>query len=667
MSGSTSDESAGASSKSTSSSSIHQPRQRMAQNYLLLWIDASMDEADKDCQDILAQLKNVVNEVHLCSQSDQCIQLVKQIDTERAFVITSGYFGQHLVPKIHARLSDESIWYTCLENLSNEVVYEIFEYLDGCDIYKSFSNLNIRLQNLIISSSLLLRIELDPLSKHLLEHHCQHVIIPNSHRILSLHLADYWKDQLLIDAFFNHCIIDSSFQRLESIMLKGIKTEKLLTTLFYLKFLPRLFSLTMYIKDYYYHDPGNIYPLIFSLPTLKYNRLSRSTHTREITIPHVINKKFSTIQYLIIDHTCTLNQLNSILHYTPQLRHLYCNPVIDSNEEFKNDLAMKLPHLKSLYIEQFYESFDEFEMFIKEISSPLQILNITVFWGKAYLDSNGWERLIKEYMPGLEKFYFHFNHMIHDDFTKDLIDLSNGFINQFNSPFWVERKWFREIRIDYENIDFSIHPYREEWIDLHEHMKSDHRIMQLIIMNNQFTELTWRFIKELKCASKAIHFTHLGIEDDSMCIHMLLDTLSSLPNIKSLKLSSPSIFPLKSLPIEDTENYRSVLAINKITKVKLGQVTEEQEEQQIQFFINLCPHIEYLGVDCMSDTDVPSLMKLILMNRRTRIPNLCYLCFIIPMADENMVRTLAMTIDSERVNDNYTIQRSGNKISVYWK
>ncbi|CAF4117055.1 unnamed protein product, partial [Adineta steineri] len=113
MSGSTSDESAGASSKSTSSSSIHQPRQRMAQNYLLLWIDASMDEADKDCQDILAQLKNVVNEVHLCSQSDQCIQLVKQIDTERAFVITSGYFGQHLVPKIHGMSQLDAIYIFC--------------------------------------------------------------------------------------------------------------------------------------------------------------------------------------------------------------------------------------------------------------------------------------------------------------------------------------------------------------------------------------------------------------------------------------------------------------------------------------------------------------------------------------------------------------------------
>ncbi|CAF4258306.1 unnamed protein product, partial [Adineta steineri] len=120
-----------------------------------------------------------------------------------------------------------------------------------------------------------------------------------------------------------------------------------------------------------------------------------------------------------------------------------------------------------------------------------------------------------------------------------------------------------------------------------------------------------------------------------------------------------------SLSIEDIKNNLPVSAINKITQVKLGQVTEDDEEE-IEFFINLCSHIEYLEVECMSDTDVPLLMKFI-MNQRTRIPNLCCLCFINPMADDNMVRSLAEAIVFDIVIDNYTIQRSGNKISVHWK
>ncbi|CAF3978019.1 unnamed protein product, partial [Adineta steineri] len=333
----------------------------------------------------------------------------------------------------------------------------------------------------------------------------------------------------------------------------------------------------------------------------------------------------------------------------------------------------------------FEASFDEFEVFIKKISSQLQTFSINIYWNKDYLDSNRWEQLIKEYMPQLKQFYFQFDQSFDDDDSETNSSVSSGrFINQFNSPFWVERKLFRELRIDCEEMSFSIYSYRKEWIDLHEHMntdiyskqsliedncisnqeKTDHSIIQLIIQDAQYTELNWQFLNKLKSTFKAIQFTHLDIEYDSMCIHMLLDIISSLPNIESLKLSSLPIFSTESLPIEDTENYLSVLAINKITKVKLRQIIDEQE---LEFFINLCPHMQDLELECMSNTGVPSLMKLILMNRRIRIPDLYYLCFIIPMADENMVRTLAKIIDSETVNDNYTIQRSGNKMSVHWK
>ncbi|CAF1507852.1 unnamed protein product [Adineta steineri] len=580
-----------------------------------------------------------------------------------------------------ARSSDESTSYTCLEDLSNEVLYEILENLDGCDIYKSFSNLNNRLQTLITSSSFLLQIKLVPESKHLLEDHCQHVIIPNSHRIRSLHLHG----QSLIDTFFNHCIIDSSFHRLQSIRLNGLKVEKLLIILFYLKSLPRLFTLTIFINDENYDDLHleNIYPLIFSLPTLKYSKLSTPGSAFRMNITHAMNKTFSTIEYLVIDHYCTLNELNSILHYTPQLRRLSCNRVIGSDEKFKEDLSMKLPHLKCIRFGEIWAAFDEFEVFIKEISSQLQILRIHICSKKDYLNGNLWEQLIKKYMPQLKTFDFHFDQYFGDECEIDLSDLLDEFINRFNSPFWIERKWIRELQVLSRKIFFSIHPYREEWIGRHEHMntdtyskqnsmednyisnqeKTDHRIMELTIGNNEYTTLNRRYIKRLKSAVKAIQFTHLDIDNDGMSIKMLLDILSLLPNIESLKLSFIPILQLESVFIEDTKNYQSVLAFNKLTKVKLGQVTEEQ---QIQFFINLCPHIEYLEVECMSNTGVPSLMKLISMNRRTRIPNLCYLCFIIPIADENMVRTLAMTIDSETVIDNYTIQRSGNKISIQW-
>ncbi|CAF0716866.1 unnamed protein product [Adineta steineri] len=100
-------------SNSTASSNIRRSRQRTAQNYLLVWVDASIDETNKDCQDTLAQLKNVVNDVSLCTQPDQCVQVLNQFDHERAFVITSGSLGQHLVPEIHDVPHLDAIYIFC--------------------------------------------------------------------------------------------------------------------------------------------------------------------------------------------------------------------------------------------------------------------------------------------------------------------------------------------------------------------------------------------------------------------------------------------------------------------------------------------------------------------------------------------------------------------------
>ena len=46
---------------------------------------------------------------------------------------------------------------TSIENLSNKIFYEIFQYLDGYEIYQIFSNLNHHFQQLINCSSILFK------------------------------------------------------------------------------------------------------------------------------------------------------------------------------------------------------------------------------------------------------------------------------------------------------------------------------------------------------------------------------------------------------------------------------------------------------------------------------------------------------------------------------
>jgi len=212
------------------------------------------------------------------------------------------------------------------------------------------------------------------------------------------------------------------------------------------------------MEEDYYYNLGDIYRLIFSLSALKYNKLVLFSYEElDIVMPNVINQKFSCVKYLVIDHACTLNELSSLLCHTPQLCHLTCERLVEIDEIVKKDLPITLSHLRYISIGECQVDFDEFEVFIKQISSQLQVLRISISWNLAYLDSNRWEQLIKRHMPHLNKFHFNYDQYSYDDLN---IDPGYTFINRFDSPFWIERKWLSELRIDGKEMFSSIHPYK---------------------------------------------------------------------------------------------------------------------------------------------------------------------------------------------------------------
>ncbi|CAF4698595.1 unnamed protein product, partial [Rotaria sp. Silwood2] len=132
-----------------------------------------------------------------------------------------------------------------LENLSNELFNEILDYLDGCDIYNAFSNLNYRFQQFLNSSCILFKIQFHFTSDELFITNYKQMRFLNKHQLLSLNLSS----KLHVDSFFSSIIIDSSFDRLESIILQGIKRDTLAVFLKQLICLPRLFSLNIKSSD----------------------------------------------------------------------------------------------------------------------------------------------------------------------------------------------------------------------------------------------------------------------------------------------------------------------------------------------------------------------------------------------------------------------------------
>ena len=117
---------------------------------------------------------------------------------------------------------------TRLEYLSNELFYEIFEYLDSIDVYQAFFNLNSHFNNLLDKSPIPLKMKLNSAMKTELSYHCDTVIKSNKHRILSLS----FENNLVIEDFFTRCSIDSIFTRLKSVVFNGIFYNSYLFTNF---------------------------------------------------------------------------------------------------------------------------------------------------------------------------------------------------------------------------------------------------------------------------------------------------------------------------------------------------------------------------------------------------------------------------------------------------
>ena len=96
----------------TSSNPTH-PTQRIVEYFLLIWLDANLDESKEDCQPALTQVRAIVNHIKIFNQTDPCFEYLKQIEKEKVFIIASGALGQHLVPQIHTLPQIDAIYIAC--------------------------------------------------------------------------------------------------------------------------------------------------------------------------------------------------------------------------------------------------------------------------------------------------------------------------------------------------------------------------------------------------------------------------------------------------------------------------------------------------------------------------------------------------------------------------
>ncbi|CAF4163813.1 unnamed protein product [Adineta steineri] len=574
------------------------------------------------------------------------------------------------------KLKSDKTTINCLENLPNEIFYEVFDYLDGCKLFNAFSNLNTRFQYLLACTSIRLKIRLIYESETVLQYLSDHIIIPNKNRIVSLNLsADYRYYYPNLNLFD----IDSSFVRLESLQLYNIQSNQLIPILISLISLNRLSSLTIDCIDDDPYDIDNIYRMIFNLSILRYTKLSYYSFDLPIPLSIATSTRYSHVEYLVVDHRCTLNELIVILSYTPQLCRLTCREINESNEEDDTKHALSaIFKLTYISIGKCHAKFDELILFITKISRQLQVLHMTSSQDVTYLDADRWQRLISRYLLNLRILEFKYEEFIDDDLE---VTLYHERIDRFYSSFWTKRKWYFRLHIDTgyvldDLIVYSVSSDRknpisnmDENISLNEH---DESILSLQVLSetNQLTIIDLPHIDNDPSLSATIGpilllvpITCLNITCWKIFIGSLIELVVCLPNLNSLVVSSLTMIKPRCLSVEETTALRWLSKNNVITKVKLHRMNDLAE---IQFLFDLCSSMEYLEVDCTDKICPKQLLRFILMKNIKSIPKLSSFCFGISVKKQNIIDELITMINLEQLCHNYTIKQIQNKIYLRW-
>lgn len=576
---------------------------------------------------------------------------------------------------------------TCIEDFSNELFLEIFDYLDGCDVYKVFSNLNKRFENIISRSAFRPKISLSSYEQSKDEDCWRNIIFPNKPKIVSLCLLN----SLVIDSFSQSIVFDSLFQHLESIVLFDIKSNGLIPLLLALTSIPQLYLLIITVGDRNMNDFSNVYRLIFNLSVLKYNKLCFGVSIPNISVKN-ISTRVSSIKHLNLDHMCSLNDLANIFSYTSHLSRIVCAKLIRSYQSIEK-ITISLPYLTHISIGSCRLHFHELEILIKKISSSLQTLRISTSNNEKYLDADRWEQLILQHIPYLRNFHFEYQEIINDNFE---VTPDHALIPKFNSSFWHRRQWIFKLEININHfflteVTYSIHPYRyikelcfylnkicfylfsrKKWYESYKlkenekHYNSNTDLQlsngtELTIFEHSFTDYNEPLIDNMHSFFDIVQITELDVAFESIFVGMLLDLLRHLPNLNSLRVWSLSLIKPRCLHAAEEEIFRMISTYNKIRKVNIRRMTKIT---QVQFLIDLCPLMEYFEIGISSNFDFKSLVKIILIKNRKRISHLRVLCFCIQAANDNVIEELQDMLKLKKLKQKFTIERIDNRIYI---
>lgn len=104
----------------TNLSCCQSKNETIAQNFVLVWLDADIDENHENFQNSLTQLRRNFTEVQNFTNVEECLDYLNSIENEKILLILSGELAKRIVPSIHDMPQLDSIIIFRLEGSSDQ-------------------------------------------------------------------------------------------------------------------------------------------------------------------------------------------------------------------------------------------------------------------------------------------------------------------------------------------------------------------------------------------------------------------------------------------------------------------------------------------------------------------------------------------------------------------
>ena len=566
---------------------------------------------------------------------------------------------------------------TRIENFSNEILYEIFDYLDGCDVFNAFSNLNIHFEKILRSPLLQLKMKLsytDP----------EESFIKNWKEFVPVHRTQIFSMEIQLflktNPFFSSLIINCSFSQLKSLKLGGIKSDIIPSLLTNLSTLSHLQSLNISVGDILL-DYTSFYQTFFSLPKLKYCRFETNNNIKQkptVSLPMATESQLNSIESMYIRQFCSFDELELIVSYMPQLRSLNNLQIYKS----KGFPSLNLLNLTSLTIGLYDITFNQLKIYLSKIQSQLEVLHIeNSTEDLTYINDKKWEEYLLENFFQLKRFSL--SNLIEFEYDEDsLLEIIEP--NQFTSSFWINRRMILDMELFQGEFWYSVRSYRyvkfncdikrkkkifprKQWYDDQNKNPMDQlsKSSRLTIHELPSLDEIDSFQSTLHLISNINQIYHLEIPDSEIDFHTLIHITENFSKLDSLRIVSlysndnEDLYPTREKIFHYT---KELCQAKKVYLEKINSILD------IQFLMNFCPHLEYFQIEYVIRKNVKSVFKLILRKAKDRSnENLRSLCFRVPTVDDQMIKMLKEMIDVKQLLFNYKIERIDEHIYFKWK